>query len=126
MKALALALFVLVPFAAVAADAPTSNKVLQHPPGPKLEITVKPIAAGAYLVSTIISDRVTGQVFASPSLTLKPGSWATAEIATSEGIPATTLAVTVAPDGQGAAYFAKFQRESGLTDTQSGTVVIAR
>lgn len=126
MKVLALALFLLVPFAAVAADPAGTPTVLKHPPGPKLEITVKPSAAGAYLVSAIISDRLTGQVFSSPSLTVEPGVWATVELAASEGIPASSLAVTVAPDGQGAAYFARFQRESGLVHTQSGTLVIAR
>jgi hypothetical protein len=126
MKALALAMFVLVPFAAIAADAPVSPKALKHPPGPKLEITVKPAAGGAYLVSTAISDRLTGEVFASPSLTVEPGVWATVEITASEGRPASSLAVTVAPDGQGAAYFATFRRESGITDTQSGTLIIAR
>ena len=126
MKTLGIALFLLFPFVATATDAPVGLRALKHPPGPKLEISVKPTSAGAYLVSTVISDRTTGEVFASPSLTVEPGIWATVEIGPAAGAPASSLAVSVAPNGRGAAYFAEFRRDGGIIDTQSGTLIIAR
>ena len=125
MKTLALALLLLGPIAAMAAEPAPAPTALKHPPGPKLELTVSPTASNSYLVSAVISDRLTGEVLSTPSMAVEPGVWATAEFAASDSLPRSTLSVTVAPDAQGAAYFARFYRDGGVIDTQSGTLVIA-
>ena len=128
MKTLAIALLSLLPITVLAADSTPAAASLRHAPGPKLEFSVKPATSDTFQISAVISDGATGKVLATPSMTVKPGTWASLELAGDPAIstPAISLAVTVTPNGQGAAYFAEFRRDGGITDSQRGTLVISR
>ncbi len=125
MKKLAIAVLALLPLIAIASDSAPTAGTLKHASGPKLEVAVKPTTSDAYQVSMTISDRTTGKVLATPSMTVKPGVWATAEIG--EGVAgeaSISLAVSITPSGKGAAFFVEFRQASGLIQTETGTLLI--
>lgn len=124
-----LAILILLPILAVAADRIPTSKEAWAGAQPQLKLSVKDGAvADTFNVHAVISDRRTGRVLGEPSMLIRAGAWAKAEIGASvaPGDASVSLAVTVDPSGKHVAYFAEIRRVGGTTDTESGTLLVSR
>lgn len=129
MRKLLATVLVLLPALVGAADRTPMPKEARTGAQPQLKISVKDgMAANTFNVHAVISDRRTGNVLGEPSIVLRAGTWASAEISGSvtPGVKAVSLAVTVDPSGKHAAYFAEIRRVDGTTDNERGTLLISR
>lgn len=98
-------------------------------PQPQVRVSVRPgAAANSFDVSAVITDRQTGNVLAEPKMSVKAGSWAQSEVGQIgvPGVASVALSVTVDPSGKHAAYSAEIHRADGRSDSETGTLLIAR
>ena len=94
---------------------------------PDVRVRVKPIRdTDTFLVSAVVTDARDGRVLAGPSMTVKAGVPANAEVGTTGGPDATSLAFTVvvAPDGKSASYRSEIRNNANVIAAQDSVLAI--
>lgn len=129
MRKLFIASLALLPLLAAGADRSHSTPEMWRNAQPQLSINVKHGAQPeTFDVITVVTDHRTGSILSEPRMTIKAGSWARVQLGATgaPGDVSLSLAVTVDPSGENAAYFAKIHRHDAPTDSESGTIVVSR
>ena len=129
MRKLLIASLALLPLLAVGADRSHSTPEMWRNAQPQLSIKVEHGAQpDTFDVIAVVTDHLTGSILSEPRMTIKACSWARAQLGATgaPGDVSLSLAVTVDPSGENAAYFAKIHRPDATTDTESGTMAVSR
>jgi len=94
---------------------------------PEVRVRVKPIRdTDTFLVSAVVTDTRDGRVLAGPSMTVKAGVPANAEVGTTGGPDARSFAFTVvvAADGNSATYRSEIRNNSDVLAAQDSVLAI--
>ena len=125
-KSLCIAVMLSASLQSMAGEAtPGQSRYLVSQPG--LEVSARRGAAeGTYEISAVLSDTDTGKAIASPKLTVRAGTWASASIGGRTGAqPSASFSATVDPSGNIAAFLAHTQKTGASRKTYSGTAMVA-
>ncbi len=112
-----------------AAETPAQAALVEQTAQPQVRVAVdKGTAADTFDVSVVVTDRESGEVLATPTMTIRAGPWSRAEVGALEApnVTSVSFAVTVDPPGKNVAYFADIGRADGSVDSESGTMRIGK